>query len=431
MIFIKYSSLAARRLPWQHKAGFVRLYAVTGEFLSNDFYDGFFYDGFLTHLRARYPKTSAALNIEDRLSPFLISPHKVQLPESVKDQAVSIVKAFSELRDDHERDTRLSAQIPETPAPGNASALMSYDFHVDVAGNLRLIEINTNASLSLIVSTLYRYQNVRNIFSDNFEAEILKTFENEYLMHELSSQRKLVRIAIADESPEEQKMFIEFKFFQELFESSGYETVIVDPSQLKFDGVLHASDFNIDLIYNRHTDFYFEKPQSSAMREAFVKKGAVFSPNPHEYRLLADKARLLELSDPANRDLGKLSPNHRAILAKTLIPTFEIASFGSPDEMWKKRKAYFFKPKRMFGGKAVYKGASITRSVFNDVYSENYLAQENVPAPKLTFSGEEFKFDLRFFAYRDKIQLACARLYRGQTTNSGTLGGGSAVIDWS
>jgi hypothetical protein len=390
-----------------------------------------FYDGFLAHLKARFPETSSTFSIAERLSPNLVSPHKVKLPTSLKTQALKIVEAFHALRNDRDRDARLSSLAPVTPNPGNDSVLMSYDFHVDEKGDLRLIEINTNASLSLIVNSLYRYQNVTNTFSQDFETEIMESFEREFSESRASENGKLEHVAIVDEKPSEQRLFVEFKFYQELFRKRGYNAMIVDAAEFEYDGSLRLESKKVDLVYNRHTDFYFETPACQALRSAFVDESACISPNPHEYRLLADKARLLELSTPGNSDLARLTPEQRATIQKTLIPTVEITSLGGPEEMWKERKRFFFKPKRMFGGKAVYKGASITRSTFNGVYSENYLAQEHVPAGKLQLGNEEFKFDLRFFVYRDRIQLACARVYRGQMTNVNTPGGGSAAIEWT
>jgi hypothetical protein len=72
--------------------------------------------------------------------------------------------------------------------------------------------------------------------------------------------------------------------------------------------------------------------------------------------------------------------------------------------------------------------------VFAQILAGDYLAQEYVPPSTLTIPVEEkpteFKYDLRFYAYQDRIQLACARLYQGQMTNSHTPGGGIAAIEW-
>jgi hypothetical protein len=74
----------------------------------------------------------------------------------------------------------------------------------------------------------------------------------------------------------------------------------------------------------------------------------------------------------------------------------------------------------------------MSRGTFASILAGDYLAQEMVPPPVVQYEGEEeMKYDLRFYAYRDRVQLACARLYRGQMTNSQSLGGGIAPIRWA
>jgi len=43
---------------------------------------------------------------------------------------------------------------------------------------------------------------------------------------------------------------------------------------------------------------------------------------------------------------------------------------------------------------------------------------------------ENWKFDVRFFVYRDQIQLAVARVYQGQVTNFSSRYGGLTAIDF-
>ena len=72
----------------------------------------------------------------------------------------------------------------------------------------------------------------------------------------------------------------------------------------------------------------------------------------------------------------------------------------------------------------------ISRGAFQALLDQDVLIQEFVPAPTVRIDGTEFKFDLRFFAYRDEVRLAIARLYQGQMTNATTPGGGVTSIEW-
>ena len=390
-----------------------------------------FFQRFVAQLKAHYPEAAAKYDFGARLSPNLVSFRTLELPSSLADQAHEIVRAFSALRELEDRDTKLSSESPAVTDGGNYSALMSYDFHVDENRNLRLIEINTNASLGLIMDVAHETQQIPNRFSPDFKKTIVETFISEL---KLSGGTKLGGVAIVDENPAEQRLYAEFLLYKELFERAGAKAVIADPRDLKVTGgKLMAGEQTIDLVYNRHTDFYFTSPECAPLREAMEKKLACLSPHPHEYRLLADKERLLELSQAGAVEALPLSDEDKRVLRRALIRTLDVTKVADTESLWRERKKLFFKPMRSFGGKAAYRGQSVSHSVFDQIVKGEYVAQDYVPAPTVKFgptAEDEFKYDLRFFVYRDQIQLACARLYRGQMTNSQTLGGGASVIVW-
>jgi hypothetical protein len=389
-----------------------------------------FYERFLMHFAARYPQAAHAIDLKARLSPLLFCPDVLELPRGLMVEAEKIVRAFFTLRMDPARAARLATEAPIVVDGGNYSALMSYDFHVDEKGHLRLIEINTNASMSLLTELLYELHGLPNEFS-NFSAEIIKSFEHEFKL--ACPTRDLSNIVITDENPPEQRLFCEFEMYRELFTRAGYSSSIIDAKELMFHSgkLCSTGDQSVDLVYNRHTDFYLETPATLSLRSAMEARAACITPHPFEYRLLADKERLLELSKPGALDL--LDAESAATIDRTLIRTRDVVDFESPDALWAERKKWFFKPKRSFGGKATFRGSSMTRGAFKQVIeSGSHLAQEFVAAPvkSMPTTGEDFKYDLRFFVYRDRIQLAVARMYKGQMTNSQTPGGGIAPIKW-
>lgn len=423
-------SLAVLRVPWQQQRMFAR---------------------YLDFLAKLYPQTARDYDFAAKISPNLVSFHALPLPLTVKHQAEAIVAAFWRLRENQQRKTELSALTPPIHEPGNHSVLMSYDFHLDQQGSLRLIEINTNAALSLLVDGLHGFlrsqspseaSRLDNPFSQDFRREILASFVSEYRSAGLSAANPGETpntIAIVDHDPKKQKLFIEFAFYAELFSRAGAQTMIVDPKDLVFSGerLKRASDGTaIDLVYNRDTDFYLQSPETQALREAMLNRAVCLTPHPFEYRLMADKERLVELSLGDWRTRWPLTDTISAadmqVIERALIQTKEVRDF-TPDELWAARKRWFFKPRRSHGGKAVYRGTSISRGTFQEVLNGDYLMQEIVPPPTVQFGACEegwFKYDLRFFVYQDKIQLACARLYRGQMTNMQTTGGGVTLIDW-
>lgn len=396
-----------------------------------------FFDRFIGNLQVRYPESMYRCDFRAILSPLLFCPQTISLAARLKDEALDIVRAFSALRGLSERAQNLREISPSVPDPGNSSVLMSYDFHVDEAGHLRLIEINTNASMSLMVEVLHQTHGVANPFCADFSHEILDCFKTEFRRAKLNGPGDLKTVAITDKAPETQRLYAEFVAYQELFQRAGIDAAIVDASNLVFhDGRLRLPDGRaVDLVYNRHTDFYFETLATAGLREAMHKHAVCITPHPHEYRLLADKERLVELARPAAVTALPIDEHMRKIIARTLIRTFSVAEHGDPGLLWSERKKLFFKPMRSFGGKAAYRGASLSHRVFEEILKGQYLAQEFVPAQtiKLTESATpdaEFKYDLRFYVYDDRIQQACARLYQGQMTNSQTPGGGITVVNW-
>jgi hypothetical protein len=397
------------------------------------------YETFLAQLAAEYPKTASEYDVRSLVIPSLIAPVELELPKTWWDEAERLVSLFhNRIRNHPVRSEELRTLEPVVPRVENASVLMSYDFHVDFSrvdgsadptGRLRLIEINTNASMSMMIDLMNaeRALKPRCHGCRRFKEELLDDFAEE-----LGRPLRGARIAIVDEAPSKQKMYIEFLMYKELFEARGAESKILDRSELEMrDGELWAADFGpIDLVYNRTTDFYFVEPASRALREALVSRATVITPGPFDYRMLADKDRMVEWSSEGFLETAYgLTDEECQTFRSALLRTREVLKID-PEILWKERKALIFKPRHAFGGKGVFRGSSISRGAFDGVIASDALAQDFVPAPTTKIDGIEFKFDLRFFAYRDRIHVACARIYQGQMTNATTPGGGVAPITW-
>ncbi len=417
-----------------------------------------FYDKFLKTFEELYPKTAAQGNLAIRISSQLICPVPMSFSKSWLLQAQNVVDAFCSVRNLPDRQQRLKNLAPSIPDPHHHSALMSYDFHVDESGSLRLIEINTNASMALIADTSYKTLGLKNGIVEDFPSEIFGTFLEDYREFSVSKLKRIQGpessstpatkieksdrpsgLAIVDEKPLEQRLYIEFEMYRELFEKNNLSCVIADPRDLKFhDGALWHDELKIDLVYNRDTDFHLVETRSHALREARDASAVCVTPSAFEYRLLADKERLEELSHLDAIENLQIPVFEKASLSRTLIRTQAISEFKDAAALWTDRKKYFFKPRRSFGGKAVYRGSSVSRGTFQKIRDGDYLVQDFVPPQTVkipvqngsNLQIQEFKYDLRFYVYRDRIQLACARLYQGQMTNSQTPGGGIAAIDW-
>lgn len=376
---------------------------------------------FKQHLLTKWPSLSA-FNLDELISEQLLSPFIIELPKSVLSQIQEAAKSYNALRENsnyiqHHQSTLDQMGLQD---PGNKAIMTSFDFHFTEAQELKLIEVNTNAAFLALGLEMYEIRKVAQPI-DFTESEIIKMIETE-----MSLQGKTVpdnfQILIADEAPEKQRLFIEFLVFNEIFKKQGWNSSILDSSNL-------PSKF--DFLYNRHTDFLFQEPKHELLKKLWINRQVCVSPNPFDYHLLADKQRMIEWTQPGFlSSLGLPDEDITAILKYTpWCLDFETCS---REEIWGQRKKIFIKPKRAFGSKQSYKGASISRRVFDELPNHDFLAQEYIPAGEKVFETPEgqqsYKYDLRCYSYRGEIQSVVARIYQGQVTNLRTIHGGFAPV---
>lgn len=245
-------------------------------------------------------------------------------------------------------------------------------------------------------------------------------------------ERPLRCIAIVDEAPQQQYLYPEFLLFQQLFQRHGLQAVIADPSELTLrDGVLWHGATAIDMVYNRLTDFLLEAPSSAALRAAYLSHAVVLTPHPQAHALYADKRNLALLGDADRlQALGVPAPVREILVAG--IPRTEVVQPANAERLWSERRKLFFKPMAGYGSRAAYRGDKLTKRVWEDILAGDYVAQAIVAPGQRTIDNEEapqvLKFDVRNYAYGDRVQWVAARLYQGQTTNFRTPGGGFAPV---
>jgi hypothetical protein len=364
-------------------------------------------DQFLALVTQEYPALDRQ-RLSDLTSENLFSPFTVSLPEIVLQQATDFISKAYALRSTESYLQQHEAKMKTLGLkdPGNKAICMSYDFHWD-GSSLKLIEVNTNAAFLLMSHWLYRAHGIQSELQENIIPALKSSVLEE--MKLFGRESKSPRIAIIDEAPQEQRLFIEFILFEEMFKSFSWPCETIDAKDLMPE--------NFDFIYNRTTDFYLTSGHLKNLRKAYFEKQACFSPNPFEYYLLADKQRMIEWSQ--SQLLPCLGEN------RTMSPE-------NSEEIWTHRKKYFFKPMRSFGSKQSYRGGTVSRKMFDEIIHQGFIAQEFIPAPEMEFEAPEgklsLKYDLRFYAYQDQLQGVIARLYQGQTTNLRTTHGGFAPV---
>jgi len=299
--------------------------------------------------------------------------------------------------------------------PAATGVFMGYDFHLTEVGP-QLIEINSNAGGGLLAALQAGQDDVLDAYVAMFRAEC---------PHELKV------LAIVDVTPREQYLYPEFFGFQRLFAQHGIRALICDPAELLLcHGNLWHEETKLDLVYNRLTDFAFAEPAHAVLREAW-RQGVAITPNPAIHARYADKRNLIALTDAALlAEWGVAETARQTLLAG--IPRTERVTAERAEDFWQRRRQLFFKPAAGFGSKGSYRGDKLTRRVFEEILTGNYVAQNFAPPSTVpvNLDGEltELKADIRNYVYRGAVQLVAARLYQGQTTNFRTPGGGFAKV---
>lgn len=376
---------------------------------------------FLDLLAQEIPFKSRS-EIEALVSPELISEFTLELPQSLLTQAEHAVDAFFAWREHPASIAHFQAEAEKRGLkdPGNFAICMSYDFHRAPDDTLKLIEINTNAAFQGLAWPLYESQGLPWPVAGYNPNELRRSIEEELqLSAPANSQGPWL---VLDENPTEQKLRIEFDFFLAQFRKWGYDARLADLQDVT------AKD---RFVYNRYTDFYFEEEKSKALRELYLSKTTTFSPHPFEYLALADKERLREMTADPSTYRDRVSPAQAGAIESALLKS-EMLTRENAEANWAHRKQLFFKPLRAYGGKQTYRGSSVSRKVFEGLIGEDILAQEYCPPPEARFETpdgpQDFKYDLRFYAYKGRVQGAIARLYQGQLTNMRTKYGGFTCV---
>lgn len=371
---------------------------------------------FIKHLQTQYPDWNSPENtilLHQSISEQLLSEKIVELPENIYMDICEQILNYQQLKIWSQQAYKNAYEKHQLATSENEGACTSFDFHITPEGKLKLIEINTNASFLALGLELYQMQQLPTAPNSSFtKKDLVEMFKIDARLVD----HNLKKIFILDEKPEQQRLFIEFLLFQKIFKTESIESEIIDISDIN---KLPSKSF----IYNRYTDFYLSLKQSEHIKTRYNSKEIFLSPHPYEYFLLADKQRMLDWQNQTEIPIPS-----------SLLKIYDLGK-TEKDFIWSERKQLFFKPKNSFGSKQAYKGASISRRLFDEFYGENMIAQEYATPSEvdvlIDHELKKMKYDLRCYAYHGKLQMVIARIYQGQTTNLQTKGGGFAVVKWN
>ena len=346
------------------------------------------------------------------------------------DQVVAAVHAL--VMSPYYRDNvlRLAPRLAHAPKQPDFGLFSGYDFHLTPQGP-RLIEINTNAGGAfhgaLMDDARFRAgkpgAHPLSYWSDLFVRQVRHEWAQ-------AGRGELQRVAIIDDTPETQFLGLEFHLAARELKAHGIDALVADPRELSFrDGMLVHGNQRIDLVYNRLTSFALDRPEDAPLRAALEAGAAWITPGPRAHALLACKRNLTLMSDPGFLEAAGLRADARAALAAA-VPETVVLSPENTASLWARRDHLYFKPLSGFGSRGVYAGAKLTRRTWEAIIeSRDYVAQALVPPSRIEVPGfGEMRCDIRAYAYEGRAFMRLARLYRGQTTNFRTPGGGFAPV---
>ena len=376
-----------------------------------------------------------------RTHPHLFSSTAVFVPHSVAEAIQAAISAIERVVALPQYQTQVLSVAPDVARKdfGPRGVFTSYDFHLGASGP-RLIEINTNAGGALLNAALSRAQRSCCHATDESwsglpgyglpDTDIVAMFHDEWRLQRGSTP--LARLLIVDHEPATQHLAPEFELFVRLFRRYGIDAAIADPQELRCrDAQLEHRGTRIDLIYNRLTDFYLADTGHEMLKATYQDGAVVLTPHPRAHALYAAKTNLALLSDVSRLRAWGVPAADQALLASA-VPATRLVTRENADQLWAERRRLFFKPFAGFGARAAYRGDKVTRRVWDEIRAGGFVAQELVPPTErlvdVDGTAVRLKFDLRAYTYAGRIQLLAARLYRGQTTNMRTAGGGFAPV---
>lgn len=310
------------------------------------------------------------------------------------------------------------------------AAFNSFDFHLAEDGP-QLIEVNTNAGGAflqpLLLDAVTPSRPGGAVFAP--EAVLLDAWAR------LRPGRTLTRLAIVDEAPETQALYLDMRLAAAALERHGVAVDILDPADLKREaGRLVGPNGPIDMVYNRLVDFHLAAPQNALLRDAWIAGEVAVAPNPDVYRAFADKRLLAVLSDPQAVAALAAETGVDPALVLDAIPHTELVDCDSAARLWAARRDYVFKPAGGYASRGVYRGDKISRRKWCEILDAGYLAQRFAEPSqrfmRLAGGLAAHKADIRVWTHGVTPVFAAARLYGGQVTGFRGEGAGFAPILW-
>ena len=240
----------------------------------------------------------------------------------------------------------------------------------------------------------------------------------------------------------------EFRILQQYFKAEGYQTVIADPGELRYDNrYLSAGDFRIDILYKRVVIHEFlERCDEHHPLALAYGDGRICMANSFRTKIAHKKAGFAVLSDPQYADL--FDPEEIEIFRQHIpwtrrlvkgIVTFHGAEYDLIPLVHRERNRLVLKPNDDYGGHGVFLGWETAPDVWEraiaSALERPYVVQERIPMKKFsmpTFTDqvrmEEMFVDFNPFLFNNEPEGALIRLSSSSLLNVTSGGGQTALL---
>lgn len=240
----------------------------------------------------------------------------------------------------------------------------------------------------------------------------------------------------------------EFYTLKDYFASEGYQTLIVDPSELNYDGrELSARGFHIDVVYKRVIihEFLENCDADHPLARAYADR-RVCMVNSFRTKVAHKKAGFAILSDPKYENL--FTPNEVDVFRRHIpwtrrvgpgVTSFHGSESDLLDLVFEERKRFVLKPNDDYGGHGVFLGWEHSAEEWKQAISlaaeRPYVVQERVGLRKVRmpmFSDRvrmvEMYVDFNPFLFHNEVEGALIRLSSSEILNVTSGGGQTALL---
>lgn len=240
----------------------------------------------------------------------------------------------------------------------------------------------------------------------------------------------------------------EFRILQQYFASEGYESIIADPGELKFDhGHLSANGFRIDIVYKRVIihEFLEQCDDNHPLALAYAERRVCLI-NSFRTKLAHKKASFAILNDP--QYAGLFTAEEIEVFRKHIpwtrrvrrgLTVFHDSEHDLIDLIRRERERLVLKPNDDYGGHGVFIGWEADADEWERAIAlaleRPYVVQERVSLKKVpmpVFSDrvrlEEMFIDFNPFLFNNEVEGALIRLSNSSLLNVSSGGGQTALL---